>query len=55
MNRVIASMPKPAPVVDDPKPVETDPEPIIPNSNPGPEPDNRVKVADLEKRLALLK
>ena len=55
MNRVIASMPKPAPVVDDPKPVETDPEPIIPNSNPGPEPDNRVKVADLEKRLTLLK
>ena len=44
MNRVIASMPKPAPV-------EPEPEPNI----PGAEPDNRVKAADLEKRLALLK
>jgi ATP-dependent Clp protease protease subunit len=53
MNRVIASMPKPAPVVNEPAsaPVEPEPEPAIPE----PEPDNRVKAADLEKRLALLK
>ena len=46
MNRVIASMPKPAPVEPEPKPTVPEPEP---------EPDNRVKAADLEKRLALLK
>ena len=46
MNRVIASMPKPAPVEPEPEPEPTVPEP---------EPDNRVKAADLEKRLALLK
>ena len=53
MNRVIASIPKPAPVVDalEPAPVEPEPE----QSLPEPEPDNRVKAADLEKRLALLK
>ena len=46
MNRVIASMPEPAPVEPEPEPEPTVPEP---------EPDNRVKAADLEKRLALLK
>ena len=53
MNRVIASMPRPAPVVVEPEPapVEPEPEPTVPE----PEPDNRVKAADLEKRLALLK
>ena len=48
MNRVIASMPKLAPV-------EPEPEPAVPKPEPEPEPDNRVKAADLEKRLALLK
>ena len=57
MNRVIASMPKTMPVMraepehpPDPEsaPEEsTDPEPVTP--------DNRVKAADLEKRLSLLK
>ena len=57
MNRVIASMPKTMPVMraepehpPDPEsaPEEsTDPEPVAP--------DNRVKAADLEKRLSLLK
>ena len=47
MNRVIASMPKPDAVEPEPEPA---PEPV-----PNPEPDNRVKAADLEKRLALLK
>ena len=53
MNRVIASMPKPVSVAVEPEPapVEPEPEPAIPE----PEPDNRVKAADLEKRLALLK
>lgn len=48
MNRVIAAMPRPAPV-------EPEPEPAVPKPEPEPEPDNRVKAADLEKRLALLK
>ena len=55
MNRVIASMPKPQNVVkDEPEhppdatqPPEEPKEPITP--------DNRVKAADLEKRLSLLK
>ena len=60
MNRVIASMPKPAPVAAEIEPapsepnlapVEPEPDPIVPE----PEPDNRVKAAELEKRLALLK
>ena len=48
MNRVIATLPKPEPEV----PIE----PVYP-PNPVPEhvPDNRVKAADLEKRLSLLK
>ena len=53
MNRVIASMPKPAPVEPEPAPVEPMLEPAV--LKPDPEPDNRVKAADLEKRLALLK
>ena len=53
MNRVIALMPKPASVVDEPEPapIETETGP----AGPEPEPDNRVKAADLEKRLLLLK
>ncbi len=45
MNRVIATLPKPEPAHP------TDPEPT---TEPVP-PDNRVKAADLEKRLSLLK
>ena len=51
MNRVLASIPKADPVV--PKEPEHPPDP-----EPTPEPvtpDNRVKAADLEKRLSLLK
>ena len=54
MNRVIASMPKPQNVVKeepeyppDVTPAPKEPEPVTP--------DNRVKAADLEKRLSLLK
>ena len=54
MNRVIASMPKPQNVVKeepehppDAAPTPEEPEPVTP--------DNRVKAADLEKRLSLLK
>ncbi len=46
MNRVIATLPKP------------EPEPLMepePAPEPEPQPDNRVKAADLEKRLLLLK
>jgi len=53
MNRVIASMPRPAQVEPEPAPIEPEPEPTVPE--PIPKPDNRVKAADLEKRLALLK
>ena len=53
MNRVIASLPKPAPIVPTPEPAPLGPEPSP--TVPAPEPDNRVKAADLEKRLALLK
>ena len=49
MNRVIASMPMPPAVEIEPTPVHPEPTAIKP------EPDNRVKAADLEKRLALLK
>jgi len=58
MNRVIASMLKPAPVAVEPEtaPVEPEAVPIKPETEPTvPEPDNRVKAAELEKRLALLK
>ena len=51
MNRVLASIPKADPVVpkkpEHPPDAETTHEPVIP--------DNRVKAADLEKRLSLLK
>ena len=48
MNRVIAALPRP-----EPEPAtETEP---APNPEPEPQPDNRVKAADLEKRLLLLK
>ena len=59
MNRVIASLPKGVMIRDtlsehppdpEPTPVEPDPEPT-----PEPVPNNRVKAADLEKRLSLLK
>ena len=53
MNRVIASMPRPVPIEPEPAPVEPMLEPDV--LKPDPEPDNRVKAADLEKRLALLK
>ncbi len=44
MNRVIATLPRP------------EPEPVAePEPEPEPQPDNRVKAADLEKRLLLLK
>ena len=46
MNRVIAALPRP-----EPEPV-AEPEQ---NPEPEPQPDNRVKAADLEKRLLLLK
>ena len=46
MNRVIAALPRP-----EPEPV-AEPEPA---PEPEPQPDNRVKAADLEKRLLLLK
>ena len=57
MNRVIASMPKPQNVVKDepehpPDVVPTLEEPKKPEPVT---PDNRVKAADLEKRLSLLK
>ena len=51
MNRVLASIPKADPVVpkepEHPPDAEPTPEPVTP--------DNRVKAADLEKRLSLLK
>ena len=45
MNRVIATLPKPEPA--HPRDPEPTPEPVTP--------DNRVKAADLMKRLSLLK
>ena len=60
MNRVIAAMPRPASVAVEPEPAPVEPEPepalVEAESEPTvPEPDNRVKAAELEKRLALLK
>ena len=52
MNRVIATLPKPEPVNESQPEPQTDP---TPEPIPEPQPDNRVKAADLEKRLALLK
>ena len=57
MNRVIASMPKPVNVVHDEPEHPPDAE-HTPEESKEPEPvtpDNRVKAADLEKRLSLLK
>ena len=50
MNRVMASIPKADPVMPEKTEQPPDPEPT-----PEPVPDNRVKAADLEKRLSLLK
>ena len=57
MNRVIASMPKPVNVVkDEPEhPPDMAPTPEEPKEPEPITPDNRVKAADLEKRLSLLK
>ena len=57
MNRVIASIPKPqaAAPTEPAHPPGPEPDPVEPGSAPDPIPDNRVKAADLEKRLALLK
>ena len=57
MNRVIAAMPKPVNVVKDESKLSLDPgttpeEPKEPETVP---PNDRVKAADLEKRLSLLK
>ena len=52
MNRVIAALPKPEP--EHPPDPEHVPEPQ-PEPRPEPVPDNRVKAAELEKRLSLLK
>ncbi len=52
MNRVIATLPKPEPE----HPPDSEPVPESqPETTPEPVPDNRVKAADLEKRLSLLK
>ena len=54
MNRVIASMPKPQNVVKEEP--EHPPDVVLTPEEPEPvTPDNRVKAADLEKRLSLLK
>ena len=50
MNRVIAALPQTKPEPER----SPDPEPA-PEPQPEPVPDNRVKAADLEKRLSLLK
>ena len=57
MNRVIASMPKPVNVVhDEPEhPPDAEQTPEEPKEPEPVTPDNRVKAADLEKRLSLLK
>ena len=52
MNRVIAALPKPEPEPEPQTESVTEPQP---ERTPEPIPDNRVKAADLEKRLALLK
>ena len=58
MNKVLGSIPKPAP---EPEPApanekaEAPDEPTTPKDPTSPVPDNRVRAADLEKRLSLLK
>ena len=59
MNKVMASMPKPV-AAEKPEPAEAHPPDPAPQDTPEPEPvppipDNRVRAADLEKRLSLLK
>lgn len=55
MNRVIATLPK-APMTVPAEPEHPSNADSAPVSNPNtPVPDNRVKAADLEKRLSLLK
>ena len=57
MNRVLASMPKPMPMaqVEPEHPPDPEPTPEEPTEPEPVTPDNRVKAADLEKRLSLLK
>ena len=57
MNRVIASLPKGVIFRDtlSEHPHDPEPAPVEPDPTPEPVPDNRVKAADLEKRLSLLK
>lgn len=57
MNRVIASLPKGVMIRDtlSEHPPDPEPAPVEPEPTPEPVPDNRVKAADLEKRLSLLK
>ena len=57
MNRVIASMPKPVNVMKEEPEHSPEPEPSMeePMEPETVTPDNRVKAADLEKRLSLLK
>ena len=57
MNRVIASLPKGVIIRDtlSEHPTDLEPAPVEPDPTPEPVPDNRVKAADLEKRLSLLK
>jgi len=57
MNRVIASLPKGVIIRDtlSEHPPDPEPAPVEPDPIPEPVPDNRVKAADLEKRLSLLK
>ncbi len=54
MNKVLDSIPKPAPVTEHPPDDHSTADPIR-DPTPDPIPDNRVKAADLEKRLSLLK
>ena len=52
MNRVIATMPKPVVPVEPAHPPDTEPAPVKKEPTT---PDNRVKAADLDRRLSLLK
>ena len=52
MNRVIATMPKPVVPVEPAHPPDTEPTPVKKEPTT---PDNRVKAADLDRRLSLLK
>ena len=57
LNRVIATMPKGVASTDIPAehPPDPEPAPVEPEPTPKPVPENRVKAADLMKRLLLLK